>query len=152
MIGEAQNAKWKLLVAPQVADGALFASNGYIDTLGFGYAEFVIALGAMADTVGTTGATTAPVIEECETYNGSYTEIAAAVLSTYIATTYANTLYKIDVNLQNRTNKRYMRVKAPYAGSTGAGAYGAILARLSKPQGVAPATATERGFTENILA
>ena len=59
MIGEAQNAKWGVLFSPQVADGAAFAANGYIDTLGWGYAEFVIQTGTLADTIGTTTASTA---------------------------------------------------------------------------------------------
>ena len=152
MIGEAQNAKWGVLFSPQVADGAAFAANGYIDTLGWGYAEFLIQTGTLADTIGTTTASTAIVIEECETTGGTYTEIAAAVLAAAIAADGDDKLYKIDVNLQNRTNKRYMRIKAPTAGSTGAGAYASALARLSKPMGVAPSTATERGLAANILA
>jgi len=152
MIGEAQNAKWGILFSPQVADGAAFAANGYIDTLGFGYAEFLIITGTLADTIGTTTATGHPIIEECETSGGSYSEIAAAVLSAEIAAGDDDKIFKIDVNLQNRTNKRYMRIKAPTAGSTGAGAYACGLARLSKPMGAAPSTATERGLAENILA
>ena len=152
MIGLAQNAKWGVLFSPQVADGAAFAANGYIDTLGYGYLEVIIQTGTLADTIGTTTASTAIVLEECETYNGSYTEIAAAVLAAAIAADQDDKLYKIDINLMNRTNKRYMRIKAPTAGATGAGAYASALARLSMPQGVAPSTATERGFVENILA
>jgi hypothetical protein len=148
---EAQNAKWVLMTPPQVADGALLTGNTYVDTLGFGYLEVLFATGTMADALGTTDAATAPILEECDTSGGSYTTIAAAALAAAIPATADNKLHKIDIDLMNSTRKRFIRVKAPFAGATDAGGIACIIGRLSKPQ-VGPVDATGRGLASNVIA
>jgi len=148
---EAQNAKYVLLTPPQLKDDGDLASNTYVDTSGWGYVEFIIATGTVDAALGSTAEGNAVKIEECDTTGGSYTDVTDAALADAIADDEDDSLFKIDVDLVDKTHKRYMQVNAPHAGDGANGVNAAIIARLSKPlQG--PTTATERGLVENIIA
>ncbi len=156
MLVEAQNTKKVLVLPPQLRDNGDFARLSYVDTKGWGYAEFVFLVGATdvasGNAIGSTAEGTAPVIEECDTYNGSYTEIAAAVLADAIKYNEDDLLFQIDVNLINKTRKRFMRPKAPHtAAGASVGSVLGILCILSKPE-KGPESAAERGLTEHIIA
>ena len=149
---EAQDAKYVLLIPPQVADGAAFARPAAADVRGFGYAEFLLAAGAAADVVGSSGTSNVPILEECNTNSvtaGDWTEIAAAKLAAVIPAT-NDLLYKIDVDLMNSARKPFIRPKALTAGATGAGVALCGVCRLSKPQ-MGMLTAAQRGLAENVI-
>ena len=148
---EAQNTKKVLLLPPQLKDNGDFAGNTYVDTLGYGYAEFLFITGTIDAAIGSTAEGTAPLIEECDTTDGSYTAVSGAALATAIAATKDDKLKQVDVNLQDGTFKRYMRVQAPHAGDGTTGANAAIVCILSKPL-KGPASAAERGLDEHVIA
>ncbi len=62
----AQNTKKVMLVPPQLKDDGDFANNTYVDTSGWGYAEFLLQVGdsdvAAGDAIGSTAEGTAPFI------------------------------------------------------------------------------------------
>jgi hypothetical protein len=103
-------------LSPQSASGGAFANNNAVDTSGIIDLLFLIETGALAAAVGSGGAADALKIEECDTVNGSYTDVADAVLSSAIADTKDNKMYAIYVNLC-KSHKRFMRVNAPTAGA-----------------------------------
>jgi len=145
---EAQNTKKVILLSPQLAHDANFAANGYVDTAGWGYAEFLLITGTMAAAIGSTAEGTAPFIEECDTSGGSYTAVDDAELAAAIANTGDDKLYQIDVNLTKK-HKRYMAVNTPHGGD--GDNYLAIICILSRPE-IGPASAAERGLAEHIIA
>jgi len=156
MLVEAQNTKKVLLVPPQLKDDGDFAGNAYVDIRGWGYAEFLLAVGttdvAAGDAIGSTAEGTAPVIEECDTYDGAYTEISGAVLANAIQHNEDDKLFQIDVNLMDKTHKRYMRIKAPHSAAGAVnGSNLCAICILSKPE-KGPESATERGLAEHIIA
>jgi len=149
---EAQDAKWVLLIPPQVADGAAFARPAAADVRGFGYAEFYLATGAAADVVGESGTSLAPKLEECDTDSvtaGDWTAIPNAQLAAVIPAT-NDKQYKIDIDLMNSVRKPFIRPKALTAGATGAGVALCGVCRLSKPQ-MGMLTAAQRGLAENVI-
>lgn len=156
MLVEAQNTKKVLLLPPQLKNNGDFAGNTYVDTMGWGYAEFLMAAGttdvAAGDAIGSTAEATAPFIEECDTYNGTYTAVSGAALADAIQYNEDDKLFQIDVNLMNKTHKRYMRVNAPHsAAGASNGSNLCIVCILSKPQ-IGPEDATGRGLAEHIIA
>ena len=151
MIPEAQNTKKILLLPPQLKDNGDFAGNTYVDVSGWGYAEFIMLIGTLDAAVGSTAEGNAVKLEECDTAGGTYTDVTDAALADAIGATEDDSLFQIDVNLTDKTHKKYMRVNAPHAGDGTNGANMAILCILSKPQ-IAPATAAERGLAEHIIA
>jgi hypothetical protein len=151
----AQATKKVLLLKPQLADDGNFSGNTYVDTSGWGYAEFLFLVGdtdvAAGDAIGSTAEGTAPLIEQCDTTGGSYEAITDAELATPIQYDDDSKLFQIDVNLK-KSHKRYMEVQTPH---TAAGAVNgsnlAILCILSEPQ-IAPDSAAERGLEEHVIA
>jgi hypothetical protein len=139
------------LLRPQLKNDGDFANNTYVDTAGWGYAEFLLLIGDTDAAVGSTDEATAPKLEECDTSGGTYTAVPDAALSTVIADTDDNKIKQIDVNLSDGTFKRYMRVNAPHAAAGSTGANMAILAILSKPL-TGPSNAAERGLDEHVIA
>ena len=148
---DAQNTKKVLLVPPQLKNDGDLAGNTYVDTAGWGYLEILLITGTTDIALGSTAEATEPVIEECDTTGGSYTEISGAVLSAVIADDDDDTIKQIDVNLADKTHKRYMRIKAPRAGDGTNGVNFCAIAILSKPQ-TGPTSATERGLDEHVIA
>lgn len=148
---EAQNTKKVLLLPPQLKDNGDFAGNTYLDTLGWGYVEFLIISGTLDIAVGSTAETAAIKIEECETTGGAYTDVTGAAMAAVVGATDDDKISQIDIDLTDGTFKRYMQANAPHSGDGTAGANMCIVAILSKPQN-APATAAERGLNEHVIA
>ena len=149
-IADAQNTKKVLLLPPQLKDDGDFAGNAYVDTKGWGYVEFLILIGALDAAFGSTAETAAPKIEECDTSDGTCSDLTSAALADAIGATEDDSLFQIDVDLVNVAHKRFMRVNAPHAGDGTTGVNAAILAILSKPE-IGPQSATERGLAEHII-
>lgn len=154
-IVDAQNTKKVLLLPPQLKDNGDFAGNTYVDTKGWGYAEFLFAVGttdvAAGDAIGSTAEGTAPLIEECDTTGGTYTDVSDAALADSVQYDEDDSLFQIDVNLANASHKRYMQVQAPHSAAGAVnGSNLAIVCILSKPE-IGPAIASERGLTEHII-
>lgn len=150
MIAEAQNTKKVLLLPPQLKDNGDFANNNYVDTKGWGYAEFLLAIGALDAAIGSTAEGNALKLEECDTSDGTYTDVADAALADAIGALEDNKLFQIDVNLTDKAHKRFMRVNAPHAGDGTTGANACIICNLSKPEN-GPANAADRGLEEHII-
>jgi len=149
-IADAQNTKKVLLLPPQLKDDGDFAGNTYVDTKGWGYAEFLIMTGTIDAAMGSTAETAAPKIEHCDTSGGTYADLTDAALADAIADTEDDSLFQIDVDLVNVSHKRFMRVNAPHAGDGTNGVNAAIVCILSKPE-LGPQNATERGLAEHVI-
>lgn len=147
---EAQNTKKVLLLPPQLKDDGDFANNTYVDTMGWGYSEFLFIMGATDVAVGSTAEATKPLIEQCDTSGGDYVAITGAELGAVIADSKDSKIKQIDVNLQEGTYKRFMRVQAPHAANGTTGANMAIVCILSKPLKM-PESAAERGLDEQVI-
>jgi len=150
-IADAQATKKVLLTYPQLKDDGDLANNGYVDTKGFGYVEFLLITGLMDAALGSTAEGTAPKIEECDTTDGTYTAVTDAALAAAIAADQGGKIHQIDVNLTDGTRKRYMRINTPHSGNGTTGVTFAAIAILSKPQ-TFPTSAAERGLVEHIKA
>ena len=150
-----QNNKSVMLLPPQLKDDGDFANNTYLDTLGWSYAEFLIAVGATdvvaGDAIGSTAEGNALKIEECDTVGGSYTDVTDAVLADAIQYDDDSSFFRIDVAL-TKSHKRYMRVNAPHSAAGAAnGSNLCITGRLSGSS-FGPINATERGLAEHVIA
>lgn len=148
-MNETQNQKVTMMLPPQLIDNDDFANNTYMDIAGAGEAHVELHVGALDAAIGSTAETTAPILEECDTTDGTYTEISGAELSAVIAATDDNKIYRIDVPMKT-ARKRYIRVKAPHAGDGTTGANLMILGRVSKLD-VGPGNAAARGYAEHII-
>lgn len=149
-IADAQATKKVLLTPPQLKDDGDLADNGYVDTAGWGYAEFLMATGFMDEALGSGAEGTAVKLEQCDTTDGTYTDIQASALAAAIAANQDNTLRQIDVNLSNGTFKRYMRIHKPHSGNGTTGVNFCAICILSKPQQF-PTSAAERGLAEHVI-
>ncbi|MDH4203615.1 MAG: hypothetical protein OEV87_12085 [Phycisphaerae bacterium] len=149
-IADAQNTKKVLLLPPQLKDDGDFANNTYVYTAGWGYVEFLIIAGALDIAVGSTAEDAPLKVEECDTSDGTYTDVTDAEMAAVVGATDDNKISQIDVNLQDGTHKPYMRVNAPHAGDGTTGANMCIVAILSKPL-TGPASAAERGLNEHVI-
>ena len=144
-----------LLLPPQLKDDGDFAGNTYVDTSGFSHARFLLAVGttdvAAGEAIGSTAEGTAPLVEECDTVDGSYTAVADAALADSIAYNEDDKVFCIDVDLR-KTHKRYMRVQAPHSAAGAVnGSNLCIVAILSECQ-ESPMTAAKAGLAEWIEA
>jgi hypothetical protein len=153
---DAQATKKVLLLRPQLKDDGNFANNTYVDTQGWGYAEFLFLVGdtdvAAGDAIGSTAEGTAPYIEQSDSSGSGYSKITDAELADSIQYNEDNSLFQIDVNLADKSHKRYMRANAPHSAAGAAnGSNLAILCILSRPH-QAPENAAQRGLTEHIVA
>jgi len=150
---EVQANYTKILTPPQLKDNGDLAGNTYIDTVQngtqWGHLQILIILGTVDAALGSTAETTAPLVEECDTSDGTYTAVTDAALADAIADDEDDSLFAIDIDLR-AAHKRYMRVQAPHSGDGTNGVNAAIIGILSKPQ-VAPDTAAKRGFAEHII-
>jgi len=146
-----EQMKFKLCLPPVSASSANFASNTYVDTQGWSHVRFLIITGVLGAAVGSTAHTTAPLIEECDTSGGSYSDVSNAALADAISDSEDSSMFAIDVDL-TKSHKRYMQVQAPDAGA--AACLLAIVAILSKKES-GPAFgggASEAGLAEKISA
>ena len=142
--------KFGLLTYPALKDNGAFSNNTYIDTQGLSALLILIQVGAIDIGLGSTSASTPPLVEECDTTGGSYTAVTAAALSACPGASDDGKMYGIYVDL-SKTHKRYMQVQAPTAGDGTAGVAAAILA-IGFPSDVMPRSATEMGLAELISA
>jgi len=142
--------KFGLLTYPALKDNGVFSNNTYIDTQGLSALLILIQVGAIDIGLGSTSASTPPLVEECDTTGGSYTAVTAAALSACPGASDDGKMYGIYVDL-SKTHKRYMQVQAPTAGDGTAGVAAAILA-IGFPSDVMPRSATEMGLAELISA
>jgi len=148
---EAQASKVGILLPPQLKDDGDFAGNTYIDTAGFegGLLRVLFLVGTLDAAIGSTAETAAPKLEECDTTDGTYTDITGAALADAIADDEDDSIFCIDLDL-TKTHKRYIEVDTPHAGNGTTGANLCITGQLFSPSGKAPSTATEMGFAEHI--
>ncbi|MCJ7778642.1 MAG: hypothetical protein MUP16_10045 [Sedimentisphaerales bacterium] len=138
------------LLPPQLKDDGDFAGNTYVDTAGFDEklrVEFHV--GTVDAAIGSTTEATPPLIEECNTTDGSYTAVTDAALAAVFAATGDDKIRAIDVSLK-KTHKRYMRVQAPHAGNGTTGCNLCIIGRLSG--GHVIKNAADQGLTELVEA
>ena len=147
-----QNMKIGILTAPEIKNNGDFAYT-YIDTAGWGHLRILFILGVItaSSPVGSTAETTAPLVEECDTTGGTYTDVSGAALADAIADTEDGLLFAIDIDL-TKSHKRYMQVQVPHSGDGTPGAALAIIGILSRPEGNGPANAAGMGLTELITA
>ncbi len=151
-----QQTKTVLLLKPQLKNNGDFDNNTYLDCAGWGNVRFLIVAGdtdvVSGDAIGSTAEGTAPLIEECDTTGGSYTDVTSAALADAIDYDEDAKLFAIDVDL-HKSHKRYMRVQAPHsAAGASLGSNLCIIGILSQPDGNAPANAAQQGLEELIAA
>jgi hypothetical protein len=146
-----QATKTVIVTAPQLKNNGDAAGLTTVDTMNWGHARFLFVIGTTDAAIGSTAEGTAPKIEECDTTDGSYTDITSAVLADAIAATEDDSLFAIDVDL-TKSHKRYMQPDAPHVGNGTTGANLCILCILSKPEGERPVSAAGQGLAELINA
>jgi len=144
----------KILLPPQLKDDGDFAGATYIDTCAngvrWGHLEVLIVTGTVDAAIGSTAEDTAPLVEECDTTDGTYTDVTDAALADAIGETEDDSIFAIHVDLQ-KSHKRYMQVQAPHAGDGTTGCNACIIAKLTKPD-VTPTSAAQMGLAELIEA
>jgi len=146
-----QNTKTCILLPPELKNNGDFAGNTYLDTAGWGHLRVEFITGTGDTTVGSTAEGTAPLVEQCDTTDGSYTAVTDAALADSISALEDDKLFAIDIDI-TKSHKRYMRVQAPHAGAGTTGNNLAIIGILSKPIGQGPGSAADQGLTEHIVA
>jgi len=145
---EALNEKVVTMLPQQLKDDGDFANNTYADTARYGYLKVEFHVGTLDATIGSTAEGTAPKLEECDTTDGSYTDVTDAALADAIAATEDDKIFAIGYDLA-KTHKRFVRVNAPHAGNGTTGCNLCIIGRLTKPQ-VSPRNAADMGYEELI--
>jgi len=138
------------LCPPQLKDNGNLTGNTYVDTVGLAAALFVIYTGEIDAALGSTAEGTAPLVEECDTTNGSYTAVTGAALADAIADTEDLSLFAVSVDL-TKTHKRYMRWQTPHSGdgTTGVNACAFV---IGFPSDQMPHNAAGMGLAELIEA
>ncbi|MBE0535001.1 MAG: hypothetical protein IH624_04965 [Phycisphaerae bacterium] len=139
--------KTTIMVPPQTVNNTTFADNAAVDTKGGSKLRVEMIVGATDVAIGSTLATTPPKIEECDTINGSYSDVEDAELSAVIGALDDDKIFAIEVDLA-KTHKRYMRVQAPTAGDA-TGAFLCVLGRLYGPQ-IATGLPADLGLEELV--
>lgn len=147
---ESHEERITVMLPPQVKNNGAFDDNAPLDLAGVGEAYVQLIKGASDAAVGSGDATTAPILEECDTLDGDYAEIEGAELSEPIAAGADAEVYRIDVPMRDQ-RKRYVRVKAPTAENQTDGAHLTIVG-VARKLAHGPATAAERGLAEHIVA
>jgi len=148
-----QNSKMVILTQPETKNNGDFTNNTYVDTAGWGHLRVLFATGVITASapIGSTAEDTAPLVEECDTPGGTYTDVSGAALADAIADDEDNKLFAIDIDL-TKTHKRYMQVQAPHVGDGTPGASLAIIGILTRPEGNGPVNAAAMGLNELITA
>jgi hypothetical protein len=142
--------KFGQLLPPETKDNGNFVGNSYFDTLGLATALVLFNVGAGDIAIGSTAEGTPPYLEECDTYNGSYTAITGAALSAVIAADDDGKQIAIALDL-TKNHKRYLAVNAPHSGDGTVG--GSLqITRLGFPSDQMPKSAAEMGLKELIEA
>ncbi|HIJ66807.1 MAG TPA: hypothetical protein HPP51_00790 [Planctomycetes bacterium] len=138
------------LVPPQLKNDGDFADNTYFDTLGLSSVLFLIHAGTVDAAIGSTAEGTAVKVEECDTTDGTYSDVTDAELADAIAADEDNSFFGIHVDLA-KSHKRYMQLNAPHAGSGTTGCNMSAIA-IGFPSDQMPKSASEMGLTELIEA
>ncbi|MFZ0035635.1 MAG: hypothetical protein WAK60_11695 [Sedimentisphaerales bacterium] len=146
---EVQDTKRVILLPPQLKNGGAFVGNTYVDCAGCGHLRVEFIIGTTDVAVGSGDAATPPKLEECDTTDGSYTDITDAELAAVLGTGDDNKVKAIDVNLTH-SHKRYVEVNAPTADSGSTGCNLCIIATLSKPN-ISPKDADGQGLAELVV-
>ena len=149
---DVQNMKFVIMTPPQVKNNGDFDSNAYFDVAGYSHLRVLFVPGVItaSSPIGSTAEGTAPLIEECDTTGGSYTDVSGAALGDAIADDEDSKLFAIDIDL-TKSHKRYMQVQAPHSGDGTPGAALAIIGILSKGD-ITPKNAAAMGLLELIAA
>lgn len=140
------------VIPPQaIVDDASWTTAA-IDTVGYDYAIFLVALGA------TDIAMAALKVQECDTSGGSYTDVTGAVFGTsensdgdtsaLPTATDDNDVFGIMIDLKGR--KRFLDLVAT-AGDGAAGTFASALCLLGKGE-VTPTLAADLGFNQILMA
>ena len=137
---EAQKDKVLNVVLPVSLNNAS-ATSAEVDTNGFAYIDYTLAVGA------TTGAISVCKIQESDTSGSGFADITGATLSAFPGATDDGKLYSIKIPLGG-TRKRYQQIVLT-EDNTGTGIYG-VTARLSRANEV-PNTAAERGLSGEVI-
>ena len=135
---------------PELKDDGDFTTNNYVDTLGLSALLFVIQMGAIDIGFGSTAESTPPLLEQCDTTDGSYTAVSSAALSACPGASDDGKLYGIFVDLA-KDHKRYIRIQAPHAGDGTAGVAASAIA-IGFPSDQMPHNAAGMGLAELIEA
>ncbi|HOT73741.1 MAG TPA: hypothetical protein PLX18_11370 [Anaerohalosphaeraceae bacterium] len=147
-----QEEKVTLMLA-EVKNNDAFGTQTPLDLSGCGVAKIEIIVGPTDVAVGSGGTSTPLVLEECDTNSGTpgdWSVITKATLTSVISATDDNKIFAIDVpNIPGR--KRYVRVKAPTAGSGTTGAF-LVIRGVTAQLAVGPSTAADRGYAQHITA
>lgn len=142
--------KFGTLLPPQLKNDGDCADNTYIDTQGLSALLVLFIVGTVDAAIGSTAEGTAPKLEECDTTDGTYTDITDAALADAIAADEDDSLFGIFVDLA-KTHKRYIEVDVPHAGSGTTGCNLSIIA-IGFPSDQMPHNAAGMGLTELIEA
>jgi len=142
--------KFAGLCPPQLKDDGNLTDNAYVDTVGLAAGLFVIYTGNIDAALGSTAEGTAPLVEECDTTDGSYTAVTGAALADAIADTEDLSFFGVCVDM-TKTHKRYMRWQAPHAGN-GTTGVNACAFFLGFPSDQMPHSAAGMGLAELIQA
>ncbi len=119
-----EREKFAILTPPELQDNASF-TDGYVDTKGYSHLRCLIITGTTD-----IASDAAPKLTECDTTDGTYTDITSAALAAALSTT-NDQLRAIDVDL-TAGRKRY--IKCPLkAGNGTTGTNLAIIGILSRP-------------------
>jgi len=144
-----KHIKTGLCLPPELKNNGSFTGNTYFDTLGLSGVIFLIGTGVTDAAIGSTAESTPPLVEECDTTNGSYTAVTSAAMAAVIPAT-ASKMNGIFVDLTKK-HKRYMQVQAPHSANGTTGANLCIMA-IGFPSSQMPNSAAEMGLVEFIEA
>jgi len=142
--------KFGPLVPPQLKDNGDFAGNAYFDTLGLSGLLVLIQTGTVDAAIGSTAEGNAVKLEECDTTDGSYSDITDAALADAIGAGEDDSLFGIFVDLA-KGHKRYIQINAPHAGDGTTGCNMSAIA-IGFPSDQMPHDAAGMGLTELIEA
>ena len=145
---EVQNMKFVNMTYPQLKDDGDLADNNYVDTLGWSHLRVLFQIGNLDAALGSTAEGAAPKLEECDTSDGSYTDVSGGALADAIAADEDGDLFAIDYDL-TKSHKRYVQVNPPHAGNGTSGVNASALGILSRPD-IGPKNAAEQGLAELI--
>jgi hypothetical protein len=149
-MNESHNEIVTLMLPSQLVNNDDFGAQTPINLAGAKEAYVELLVGDTDVAIGSTDEATPPILEECDTADGSYTEITDAKLAAVIpAATGDNKIYRIDVPMQS-ARKKYARVKAPHAGNGSTGANLTIRGCV-RNRDLGPKTAAQRGYAEHVI-
>jgi len=139
-----EETKVGLLIPPQLKDDGAPSGLTYIDTAGYRHLRVLLLVGTTDIAF-----TAAPIVQFCDTTDGTYSSVTAAALGDAPSATEDDGIFCIDVALDGKQG-RYAKLLCT-AGNGTTGTNLAALAILSKAE-QAPDTTTKAGLTEWIKA